>query len=90
MESERERPTARIYSRIPRGRNTPSSGLSSKTAAPNSIGTREPSLRIYSFSNGVHIPLAASSSRAWRSNWAYSGGVIAAQSRSPASCSARV
>ena len=66
-----------------------STGERSVIAPPVTTGTREPSLRRNSFSNGRMMPVSRSSSSARASASAYSGGVIPAREIAPESISAR-
>ena len=61
----------------------------SSIATPMRIGTREPSFRSISFSQGVAAPVRWSSATAMRSRSAYSGGVSVSQRNAPERSSSR-
>ncbi len=61
-----------------------------KRVPPVRTGTRLPSFATYSFSNGIKVPVANSSSPAWTSRAWYSGGVIVVHCIRPAIRSSRV
>ena len=65
-------------------------GESFNTAVATRTGTRVPSFRISSFSNGVQAPNRRPSSCANSSSGAYSGGVRSGQCSRPASKSSRL
>ncbi len=72
--------SARLRSVKSSTKATPWLPLCSKLAMPMSTGTRLPSFRKYSFSNGCKLPVVLSSGTHWRtSRSSHSGGVSSVQ-----------